>query len=159
MNGDGVEKDPVEAVKWYRKAAEQGHADAQVNLGECFMNGQGVAKDPVDAVKWYRKAAEQGLAIAQLSLGVCFNYGQGVAKNLTEAVEWYRKAAEQGDAVARKRLDDIPIQIDVLTDQFRATLSVSAVPLFSASFTLVCQRSHRDTIIRQQPWKWSEDIV
>ncbi len=32
-NGEGVDKDYVEAVKWYRKAADQGHAGAQVNLG------------------------------------------------------------------------------------------------------------------------------
>ena len=32
-NGDGVKKDFVEAVKWYRLAADQGYADAQCNLG------------------------------------------------------------------------------------------------------------------------------
>ena len=58
-NGQGVAKDEVEAVKWYRKAAEQNDADAQNNLGVCYANGQGVAKDEVEAVKWYRKAAEQ----------------------------------------------------------------------------------------------------
>jgi TPR repeat protein len=61
----GVAKDPVEAVKWYHKAAEQGLAGAQFSLGLCFMNGDGVAKDPVEAVKWYHMAAEQGHAMAQ----------------------------------------------------------------------------------------------
>ena len=32
-NGDGVEQDYTEAVVWYRKAAEQGNAGAQFNLG------------------------------------------------------------------------------------------------------------------------------
>ena len=32
-NGDGVPKDAVQAVSWYRKAAEQGNASAQFNLG------------------------------------------------------------------------------------------------------------------------------
>jgi TPR repeat protein len=68
MNGHGAAKDPVEAVKWYHKAAEQGHAMAQFNLGECFKYGQGVAKDLVEAVKWYRKAAEQGYANAHEQL-------------------------------------------------------------------------------------------
>jgi TPR repeat protein len=68
MNGRGVAKDLVEAVKWHHKAAKQGHADAQFNLGMRFKNGQGVAKDPVEAVKWYRKAAEQGHADAQEQL-------------------------------------------------------------------------------------------
>ena len=38
-------KDQAEAVKWYRKAAEQNDAKAQFNLGVCYDDGQGVAKD------------------------------------------------------------------------------------------------------------------
>src|SRR6266478_4800936 len=53
-NGEGVAKDQVEAVKWYRKAAEQNFAAAQNDLGVCFHNGEGVAKDQVEAEKWYR---------------------------------------------------------------------------------------------------------
>ena len=60
-NGEGVPKNEVEAVKWFRKAAEQGDADAQFYLGWAYVtNGEGVPKDEVEAVKWYRKAAEQG---------------------------------------------------------------------------------------------------
>ncbi len=44
-DGQGVAKDEVEAVKWYRKAAEQNDAQAQYNLGVCYADGQGVAKD------------------------------------------------------------------------------------------------------------------
>jgi TPR repeat protein len=49
-----------EAVKWYRKAAEQNFAKAQYNLGVCFYTGEGVAKDPVEAYKWQLLAARQG---------------------------------------------------------------------------------------------------
>ena len=66
--GIGVAKDGAEAVKWFRKAAEQGHAGAQFNLGYCYMNGIGVAKDGAEAVKWYRKAARQGDEDAQKAL-------------------------------------------------------------------------------------------
>ena len=45
-------KDHVEAVKWYRKAAEQNVAVAQNNLGDCYYNGEGVAKDWVEAYQW-----------------------------------------------------------------------------------------------------------
>ena len=48
----GVAKDEVEAVKWYRKAAEQNHAQAQYELGVCYDNSQGVAEDEGEAVKW-----------------------------------------------------------------------------------------------------------
>ncbi len=66
--GRGVEKDDAEAVKWYRKAADQGYALAQYNLGVMYANGRGVVKDDAEAVKWYRKAAEQGNEDAEKAL-------------------------------------------------------------------------------------------
>ena len=66
--GLGVAKDVVEAVSWYRKAAEQGEALAQYNLGRMFQYGLGVSMNRAEAINWYRKAAEQGHkgAISQL---------------------------------------------------------------------------------------------
>ncbi len=61
-------KDYEEAFKWYRKAAEQGYANAQTILGSIYANGLGVSKDIKEAVRWYRKAAEQGNANAQGNL-------------------------------------------------------------------------------------------
>ena len=43
-DGLGVEKNNTEAVKWYRKAAEQGYAGAQANLGVMYENGRGVKR-------------------------------------------------------------------------------------------------------------------
>jgi hypothetical protein len=43
-DGDGVPQDFDEAVKWWRKAAEQGFAAAQWNLAECYYNGEGVRR-------------------------------------------------------------------------------------------------------------------
>ena len=48
-------KDEAEAVKWYRKAAEQNYAIAQYNLGICYANGDGVAKDDAEAVSGFAK--------------------------------------------------------------------------------------------------------
>ena len=101
MKGNGAEKNPEEAAKWFRKAAEQGDAVAQYNLGVCYMVGDGVAEDKAEAVKWFRKAAEQGLAEAQFNLGICYMAGDGVAEDKAEAVKWFRKAAEQGHAEAQ----------------------------------------------------------
>jgi S1-C subfamily serine protease len=50
----------VEAVRWYRKAAEQNYADAQHNLGFCYANGIGVAKDYVEGYRWSLLASAQG---------------------------------------------------------------------------------------------------
>jgi len=95
-NGQGVKQDHAEAVRWYRKAAEQGHAVSQYNLGVMYANGQGVKQDHAEAVRWYRKAAEQGHTGGQCNLGGMYENGQGVKQDHAEAVRWYRKAAEQG---------------------------------------------------------------
>ena len=97
-------KQYADAVSWYRKAADLGHAGAQNNLGVCYDRGEGVAADEIEAVKWYRKAAEQGDAIAQCNLGNSYRYGWGVAVDLAEAKKWYHKAADQGHENAKNHL-------------------------------------------------------
>ena len=67
-NGDGVEPDISEALKWCRKSAEQGVANAQHNLGVFYYNGEVVNRDLKEAVKWFRKAADQGHETAQMLL-------------------------------------------------------------------------------------------
>ena len=101
-NGKGVAKLGFEAAHWYRKAADQGHADAQNNLGVMYYNGEGVRKDSAKAVKWYRKAADQGNARALFNLGLWYHKGEDVRKNYAEAVKWRRKAAERSHADERE---------------------------------------------------------
>ena len=60
MNGLGIEKNPEEAVKLFRRAAEEGHALGQAYLGHCYEEGFGVDRDSEQAVIWLGKAAEQG---------------------------------------------------------------------------------------------------
>ncbi|MCD8070178.1 MAG: hypothetical protein LUE08_02175 [Akkermansiaceae bacterium] len=52
----------------YQEAAEQGNAEAQYRLGECYAEGEGVEKDVKEAVRWWRKAADQGHAEARMAL-------------------------------------------------------------------------------------------
>ena len=87
-----------------RKAAEQGDANAQFNLGNAYYFGRGVPQDFAQAVLWYRKAAEQGVQNAELNLGNAYRTGQGVPQDYATAVVWYRKAAEKGDAEAQNNL-------------------------------------------------------
>jgi TPR repeat protein len=51
-SGEGVPRDNAEAVKWYSKAAEQGDANAQYNLGLMYNSGEGIPRDDAEAVKW-----------------------------------------------------------------------------------------------------------
>ena len=100
--GQGVAKDEAEALKWYRKAAEQGDPGAQFNLGNMYADGRAVTKDEAEAVKWYRKAADQGYASAQLNLGFMYGKGDGVIKDEVEAYKWYLLAGAQGNELAKK---------------------------------------------------------
>jgi TPR repeat protein len=103
-DGYGVSKDVNEAVKWYRKASEQGYALAQFTLGLCYENGVGLEKDSSEALKWICEAAEQGSAAAQLDLGMRCISGNGLEQNADEAVRWFTKAASQGLAYAQYQL-------------------------------------------------------
>lgn len=64
----GLPKDYVKAMLWYKRAAEQGHADAQHNVGAAYAAGRGVPQDATQAAVWYRLAAQQGHALARAAL-------------------------------------------------------------------------------------------
>ncbi|NKB84993.1 tetratricopeptide repeat protein [Haemophilus influenzae] len=98
-DGRGVKQDGVEAVKWFRKAAEQGNAEAQNGLGMMYKGRLGVKQDYFKAVKWYRKAAEQGHGGAQVMLGFSYLSGEGVQVNKSLAKEWFGKACDNGEQV------------------------------------------------------------
>ncbi len=59
-NGQGVPEDLVEALRWFRLAAEQGHAEAQNNIGRMFLDGKGVLQDHALAYMWFNLAAASG---------------------------------------------------------------------------------------------------
>jgi TPR repeat protein len=101
-NGSDVAQNDTEAIKWYHKAAEQGHAAAKFSLGLMYEEGRGVSQDYAEAEKWYRIAAEKGYAVAQFQLGTMYQDGRGVKQNDAEARIWYRKAAAQDEAYAEK---------------------------------------------------------
>ena len=59
VTGVGVPQDAAEAVAWYRRAAEQGHARAQYNLGGMYRQGRGVRQDAAEAHMWLTIAASR----------------------------------------------------------------------------------------------------
>jgi hypothetical protein len=93
--GQGVTQDYPEAVKWFRRSADQGEAFTQFNLGLS------------NAMKWYRKAADQGLSEAQFSVGSLYEHSQSITHDFREAAHWYQLAAEQGNADAEFALGEI----------------------------------------------------
>ena len=87
----------TEAFKYCKKSAEQGHEEAQFNLGYMYQYGQGIKQDYFKAFEWYQKAAEQGNAIAQYNLGAMYQSGQGVRRDFSKAKEYYGLACDNKD--------------------------------------------------------------
>ncbi len=118
------------AAKWYRRAAEQGHADAQFALGSLYEVGAGVPQDYAAMVEWMHRAAAQGHPRAQFALGLIYSraiywgpneaalarspwrrflarFGQRgppTPLDRTQAYMWFTLAAEQGHPQARQHL-------------------------------------------------------
>ena len=107
-NAEGVPQNYEEATKWHQKAAEQGFAEAQFNLGVMYTNAEGVSQNYEEAAKWYLKAAEQGFTEAQFNLGMIYTNAQGVPQNHTRS----RKVVPKGGR-ARVRKSSILPRVDV----------------------------------------------
>lgn len=84
-----------DALKWYKKAADQGNTDAEVNLGSLYLNGQGVEKNEIQAVRFFKLAAENGNAAAQSNLALMYLSGIGLEQNSVSAIYWFEKAMAQ----------------------------------------------------------------
>ena len=100
--GEGLAKDPVEAVRWYLKAAEQGDAYAQFSLGLCYATGQGVAKDEIEAYAYWNlsgityEPARKNLAILEKKMSTDARLiGQQRSKRLQEEIEGRLESTEE----------------------------------------------------------------
>lgn len=87
-----VRGDVVGAMPLLRKAADAGHAPAQVLLAQILDQ----AEFDREAVDYFRKAASQGDADGEFGLGTMYAGGEGVARDAQEALRWYRLAAGRG---------------------------------------------------------------
>lgn len=97
-------RDDTVAAQWVEKAAQQGHVEAQQNMGFLYSAGMGVPRSGEQALAWWRKAAEKGYAPSQHSLGVALLQGKLVQKDEAEARAWLAKAAEQALPQAQSML-------------------------------------------------------
>jgi TPR repeat protein len=117
QNGNGVERNDAESVRWLQEAARLGNGDAQFELGNAYLKGRGVAQDPVAAYACYvlagangNAASEQALKsmtatltssqIAQVRATVAEMYlqGRGTPQDSVAAYTWFTLAESAGSA-------------------------------------------------------------
>lgn len=108
LNGsEGMEENPVEAVKWFRMAADHGDVNACVQIGVHYADGYGVEKDMTQAYRWLRVAAicakPDDLKPMQC-LADFYAEEEGWEQGDTNLVKWCQNAAEQGNSFAQRLL-------------------------------------------------------
>lgn len=90
--GRGVPADPKQAEAWYRKAALQGHEQAEGYYGlALFENGK-----RSEAVQWLQRAVSRDDARAQYILGIMLFNGDGVQKDWVRAYALMVRASSTG---------------------------------------------------------------
>jgi hypothetical protein len=103
MGAAGVTADPVQALAWFTRAADQGVAWAEAWTGDFYYTGSsGVPKDLYKAMERYRSAAGHGDARAAIALGRMYFFGEGVSADLPEAGRWFVQGAPSQGQLARR---------------------------------------------------------
>lgn len=91
----------LNAIEYYKKAADVGYAYALIEIAMIYYNGGDSSKQPVpenktEACRWFVKAAQAGEPVGMLNAGRSYHYGRGVEKDYKEALKWLLKASEGG---------------------------------------------------------------
>ena len=92
----GVERDEVEAVRWYQKGADGGDQNAITALAVAKLEGRGTARDDPEGVRLLRRAADEGNTEAVYRYAVAMVEGKIVGKDTAEALRQLNKCAEAG---------------------------------------------------------------
>ena len=105
-HGWGIQQSDEQALSWYARAAQQGHAEAQLAMGRLGQSTAG-AFAPTKATDWFALAAQQGQADAQYALGHRFASSAMRDADWLEAFGWFSKAASGGHAQANQELAEL----------------------------------------------------
>ena len=111
MEKDTIKRGAKDIFERVEKAAKQGDAVSQRNLGYCYEKGLFVEKDPEKALEWYIKAGDQENeagdpkdVVANYNAGQLYRTGEGVDTNLEAAIKYYFRAASKNDIAAQNAL-------------------------------------------------------
>ncbi len=93
LDGEGVERDPAEALRLFSAAARLGDPRGQFARGICCLYGYGLMKDPEMALRYFRAAASEGYLPAYYRLGLLYRDGLGTEANRRLAIRYLYIAA------------------------------------------------------------------
>ena len=94
-NGNSVEKNEKDGLKWMTAAADNGNDVASLLLGQFYMEGScGAEKNVKKALEEFLKSAETGNPTAANYVGDYYLNEAKTDSDLKEAFKWYCKAAK-----------------------------------------------------------------
>ena len=112
VKATGVEKNHVEALKWFLKAglidAGWPSASAQFALWDLYMKGEGIKHNTAIANRWLIRSANNGHPDAQYELAWNYRLGSNdFEMDIEKALEYYQLSAKQGNPKAQAQMGDI----------------------------------------------------
>jgi hypothetical protein len=98
------QSDQAEAFRWYKLAAEHGHAESMNRVGDMYAQARGVPQDYVAAAAWYHRAADHGSLVAASNLATLYFYGRGVPQSYSKSARLLKSGVLRGNAQAENKL-------------------------------------------------------
>lgn len=126
-----------EAVKWFKKGAENADLSSIYYYGKLLYEGKGVKQDVQQGMIYLLKAAESGFPMGQYMVTQAYFEGKGVMKNMEQGAEWMMKAANNG--VVKAQYELAMCYVDgkgVIADYSMATSWLAAYMQKAGSVTL-----------------------
>jgi tetratricopeptide (TPR) repeat protein len=112
-----------EAALWYRRGAELGATDMEIDYAHLLVEGKGVARNEKEALALCEKAVSQNFPRALLPLARLYAQGAGTTRDLVEAfalaeltVAYYERTSETW-MVDEARSFQLPVQTALTAEQ------------------------------------------
>ncbi len=110
---DGLELDYTLAREYFTMASENGHPNAQSNLGNIFTKGLGVDVNFDSALACYQASASNRFPLGYYNLGTAYLFGRGVEKDPVRAYVLFRVAKMLGYSEADQNIGVLEKQLTI----------------------------------------------
>ncbi len=99
-SGRGIEQDVVKAVEVITEAAERGHVESMIFLGDWYRARENSTPEPAQSLQWYKRAAAMKNNVGRMKYGLNFLQGVGTEIDFKRGIYWLERAAEKGNTDA-----------------------------------------------------------
>lgn len=94
LNGIEIQKNPIEAVAWYKKSSENNFNDGHYAMMMAYGNGDGIEQNSEKAFEYAMKCANNNDPTCMWNVVNCYLTGNGVEKNIPKFKDWITKLAK-----------------------------------------------------------------